>query len=93
VNKPRPPKITGLFHMDFDEYDERLALVPLSTMQTMLGHGDQVMGIEMTVKDLAHSADIAKVIEHALGGPPYQVQDWYELNAKLFHALYGDRRP
>ena len=47
----------------------------------------------MTVNDLAHSADIAKTIEQALGGPPYQAQDWYELNSKLFHAMYGDRRP
>jgi ABC-type lipoprotein release transport system permease subunit len=91
--KPTAFRITGLFHLDFDEYDERLALVRLSTMQTMLGRGDQVMGIEMTVKDIAHSAEIAKMIEQALGGPPYQTRDWYELHTQTFHALYGDRRP
>jgi lipoprotein-releasing system permease protein len=91
--QPTAFRVTGLFHMDFDEYDEHFALVPLSAMQAMLGRGDQVMGIEMTVKELAHSDDIAKAIEQALGGPPYQTQDWYELNTRLFHALYGDRRP
>ena len=91
--QPTAFRVTGLFHMDFDEYDERLALVPLSTMQAMLGRGDQVMGIEMTVRDLAHSDEIAKSLEKALGGPPYQAMDWYDLNTKLFHALYGERRP
>lgn len=36
---------------------------------------------------------LAKTIETALGGPPYQAMDWYELNKNLFTRLYGDRRP
>jgi lipoprotein-releasing system permease protein len=88
---PNRFRVSGLFHMDFDEYDERLTLVPLSAMQTMIGRGDQVMGIEMTVKDLAHSDELAKALEKALGGPPYRAMDWYELNTKLFQAMYGGR--
>ncbi|HEY5948384.1 MAG TPA: ABC transporter permease [Kofleriaceae bacterium] len=91
--KPKVFRVSALFHMDFDEYDERLALTSLSALQAMLGRGDQVMGIEMTVKDLDHSDDIASTIEKALGGPPYQAMDWYELNKNLFTALYGQRRP
>src|SRR6185295_4684342 len=30
---------------------------------------------------------IAEKLEKALGGSPYQVQDWYELNHNLFTAL------
>ena len=30
---------------------------------------------------------IAEALEDKLGGPPYQVQDWYELNHNLFTAL------
>jgi ABC-type lipoprotein release transport system permease subunit len=59
----------------------------------MLGRGDQVMGIEMTVNDLEHSDQLASAIEKALGGPPYQAMDWYELNKNLFTTLYGARRP
>jgi lipoprotein-releasing system permease protein len=91
--KPAAFHVAGLFHLDFDEYDERLALAPLLAVQTMVGRGDQVMGIEMTVSDLGHSDEVAKALEKALGGPPYHAIDWYELNKNLFTALFGDRRP
>ncbi|HEY5928262.1 MAG TPA: ABC transporter permease [Kofleriaceae bacterium] len=91
--KPGVFRVTGMFHMDFDEYDERLAFVPLAAMQEMLARGDQVMGIEMTVKDLDRSDEIAKAIETKLGGHPYDAQDWYELNQQLFVSLFGQRRP
>jgi lipoprotein-releasing system permease protein len=86
-------RVVGTFHVDFDEYDEKLGYVSLAAAQAMLGRGDQVMGIELTVKDLDKSAAIARAIEDAIGGPPYAVMDWYELNRDLFTALYGDRRP
>jgi lipoprotein-releasing system permease protein len=45
------------------------------------------MGVELKVKDVDRAAEIAAKLERALGGPPYQVQDWYELNHNLFTAL------
>ena len=45
------------------------------------------MGVEMKVKDVDRAEEIAEKLEKALGGPPYQVQDWYELNHNLFTAL------
>lgn len=85
-------RVSALFHLDFDEYDERLALVPLAALQAMLARGDQVMGIEMIVNDLDRSDELAKSLEAKLG-EPYVVQDWYELNKQLFTALFGQRRP
>jgi lipoprotein-releasing system permease protein len=85
-------RVAGTFHMDFDAYDEELALAPLSTTQALLDQGDRVMGIELTVTDIKTSQALAKTIETALGGPPYQAQDWYELNQQLFKAL-GHKRP
>jgi lipoprotein-releasing system permease protein len=89
---PRKPgvfRVGGTFHMDFDEYDEKLALVPIIPMQAMMERGDQVTGIEMTVTDLAKSGELAKSIDDKLGGMPYQARDWYELNKQLL----GSRRP
>jgi lipoprotein-releasing system permease protein len=91
--KPTAFRVAGTFHIDFDEYDERLALVPLAAMQKLLARGDEVMGIEMTVKDLSTSDELAEKIEATLGGPPYEVLDWYELNKNLFTTLFGSRRP
>jgi len=86
-------RVAGTFHMDFDEYDGRLALTSLAAMQAFVGRGDQVMGIEMTVKDVEHADGVAKALEAALGGPPYQAMDWYELNKNLFTAMFGTKRP
>jgi lipoprotein-releasing system permease protein len=86
---PRTRKftVTGIFYSGFDEYDRRLMYTSLADTQELLGRGDQVMGVELKVRDVERAEDIAKNLEKALGGPPYQVQDWYELNHNLFTAL------
>ncbi|MEO7732871.1 MAG: ABC transporter permease, partial [Kofleriaceae bacterium] len=86
---PRTRKftVTGIFYSGFDEYDRRLMYTSLADTQELVGRGDQVMGVELKVKDVDRAAEIAAKLEHALGGPPYQVQDWYELNHNLFTAL------
>jgi lipoprotein-releasing system permease protein len=86
---PRTRKftVTGIFYSGFDEYDRRLMYTSLIDTQELLGRGDQVMGVELKVRDVDRADEIAKQLEKALGGPPYQVQDWYELNHNLFMAL------
>ena len=61
--------------------------VALRDTQELVGRGDQVMGVELKVVDVDRAEEIAAKLERALGGPPYQVQDWYELNHNLFTAL------
>lgn len=85
-------RVGGTFHMDFDVYDEMLGVAPLAAVQAMLGRGDQVMGVELVVNDLAASDEVAEAVDKALGGPPYKVMDWYALNEQLFKAL-GHARP
>ncbi len=80
-------RVTGIFYSGFDEYDRRLMYTSLKDTQDLVGRGDQVMGVEMKVKDVDRAEEIAAKLEKALGGPPYQVQDWYELNHNLFTAL------
>ncbi|HEY0195648.1 MAG TPA: ABC transporter permease [Kofleriaceae bacterium] len=86
---PRTRKftVTGIFYSGFDEYDRRLMYTSLGDTQELVGRGDQVMGVELKVKDVDRAEDIARNLEKALGGPPYSVQDWYELNHNLFTAL------
>jgi lipoprotein-releasing system permease protein len=89
ASAPRTRKftVTGIFYSGFDEYDRRLMYTSLIDTQDLVGRGDQVMGVELKVKDVDRAEEIAKRLEKALGGPPYQVQDWYELNHNLFMAL------
>jgi len=86
---PRTRKftVTGIFYSGFDEYDRRLMYTSLGDTQELVGRGDQVMGVELKVKDVDRADEIARRLEDKLGGPPYQVQDWYELNHNLFTAL------
>jgi lipoprotein-releasing system permease protein len=79
--------VTGIFYSGFDEYDRRLMYASLGEVEELQGRGDQVMGVELKVRDVERAEAIAQKLEKALGGPPYQVQDWYELNHNLFTAL------
>ncbi len=85
--RTRKFRVTGIFYSGFDEYDRRLMYTSLKDTQDLVGRGDQVMGIEMKVRDVDRAPDIARALEKELEGPPYQVQDWYELNHNLFTAL------
>jgi lipoprotein-releasing system permease protein len=89
ASAPRTRKflVTGIFYSGFDEYDRRLMYTSIADTQELLGRGDQVMGVELKVKDVERAEEIARNLEKALGGPPYQVQDWYDLNHNLFTAL------
>jgi lipoprotein-releasing system permease protein len=85
--RTRKFRVTGIFYSGFDEYDRRLMYTSLQDTQDLVGRGDQVMGVELKVKDVDRAKTIAEKLDKALGGPPYEVQDWYELNHNLFTAL------
>ncbi|MCX5747786.1 MAG: ABC transporter permease [Proteobacteria bacterium] len=79
-------RVTGIFYSGFDEYDRRLMYASLRDIQELVGRGDQVMGVELKLRDPDRAQEIAVRLGKALGGAPYQVQDWYELNENLFAA-------
>lgn len=85
--RTRKFRVTGIFYSGFDEYDRRLMYVSLDEAQQLQARGDQVMGVELKVADVDRAAAIATALGGRLGEPPYQVQDWYELNHNLFDAL------
>lgn len=85
--RTRKFRVSGIFYSGFDEYDRRLMYTSLAATQELVGRGDQVMGVELKVKNVERAAAIAARLQDALGGAPYQVQDWYELNHNLFTAL------
>jgi len=80
-------EVTGIFYSGFAEYDQRLMYAGLSDMQELLDFGDKVMGVELKLRDVNKGAEIAKKLEKQLGGIPWTVQDWHELNRNLFTAL------
>jgi len=85
--RTRKFEVTGIFYSGFDEYDRRLMYTSLEEAQALIGREDQVMGIELKVANVDRADEIARKLGQELGEPPYQVQDWYELNHNLFDAL------
>ncbi len=85
--KTRRFRVSGIFYSGFEEYDRRLMYTSLAETQILLDRGDRVMGVELKVKDVDRASVVAKKLRKALGEPPFQVQDWYELNHNLFKAL------
>jgi lipoprotein-releasing system permease protein len=85
--KMREFRVTGVFYSGFDEYDRRLVCVNLPEAQAFFEAGDVVTGVEMKIDDIYRSKQVADGIDRALGGPPYRVIDWRELNHNLFTAL------
>jgi lipoprotein-releasing system permease protein len=79
--------VSGIFYSGFAEYDQRLMYISLGEAQDLRGQGDRVLGVELKVANVERADEIANKLEQALGGTPYVVQDWYELNRNLFTAL------
>lgn len=81
-------RLAGVFYTGFEEYDSHLAYVSLKSAQAFdAPQGDVVTGVELKLDDIDRAQDVAHKLYDDLGGPPYHVIDWEELNHNLFAAL------
>jgi lipoprotein-releasing system permease protein len=81
-------RVAGLFYTGFDEYDRRMAYVSLADAQDDFEtEHDTVTGVALKLDDIDQAKAVARTLHHDLGGLPYRVIDWEELNHNLFAAL------
>jgi lipoprotein-releasing system permease protein len=80
-------RVAGIFYSGFDEYDRRLVYIELSQAQSFFEQGDVVTGVEIALHDADRSAEVVAELSKRLGGSPYRIFDWRELNHNLFTAL------
>lgn len=81
-------RLAGIFYTGFEEYDSHLAYVDLKSAQAFdEPQGDVVTGVELKLDDIDQARAAAHKLYDDLGGPPYKVIDWEELNHNLFAAL------
>jgi len=80
-------RVAGVFYSGFDEYDRRLAYVNLPEAQAFYNHNDIVTGVEMRVAHIEDAEEVGHRLLRKLGGAPYRVIDWQELNHNIFTAL------
>ncbi len=89
-------RVVGLFYCGFEEYDQKLVFVHLKAAQHFLNPGsgpdkEAVLGVEIKLDDIYAAQDVARTIEKRLGGKPYRVITWMQLNKPLFSALRTQR--
>jgi len=86
--KIQPFTVVGVFDTGMYEYDSSLIYIPLSTAQKILGFsGNRVTGLEISLKDIYAAPKMKKEITDVLGGFPFAVRTWMEMNKSLFSAL------
>ncbi|PIE69328.1 MAG: lipoprotein-releasing system transmembrane subunit LolC [Deltaproteobacteria bacterium] len=81
-------QVCGIFATEVFEYDASLAYVSISAAQKLLGmKEDRVTGIELKVDDVYGVEVLSDQVLEALGGFPFYVRHWIEMNKNLFSAL------
>ncbi|MBI2335359.1 MAG: ABC transporter permease [Deltaproteobacteria bacterium] len=91
LNAFRSLTVVGFFESGYYEYDANVALMPLATLQNMVGVQDKITGIEMKLRDPMQSMQFAKKLEEDLGSS-YRVLSWMQLNGELFSALRLEKK-
>jgi lipoprotein-releasing system permease protein len=89
--KSRPFRIAAIFYSGMYEYDSKFAYVDLAAGQRFFGMADSITGLELKVKDVDTSRAVMARVLYELGGFPYRVKDWSELNRSLFSALMMEK--
>jgi lipoprotein-releasing system permease protein len=88
IPKIKTCRISGIFETGMFEYDSTLAYMSISDVQSFLGIGDVVHGIEVAVKksELNNAGKIATQITEKIG-PGYIAKDWMMMNRNLYAAF------
>ena len=81
-------RVCGIFATEVFEYDSSLAYISISAAQKLLGmEKDLVTGLELKVHDVYAVQDLSKEVLAKMGGFPFYVRNWIEMNKNLFSAL------
>ncbi|WP_243358870.1 ABC transporter permease [Fundidesulfovibrio terrae] len=81
-------QVVGLFKTHMYEYDSSSAFVSLTAAQEMLGFkSDAAMYLDVRLHDPDEAPAISSEILKKLGGMPYYVRTWIDMNGNIFAAL------
>jgi lipoprotein-releasing system permease protein len=82
-------RVAGIFYAGMFEYDMKFAYVTIEQLQKFSSMEDEVTAIEFKVKpdQFYNTGEIGQKIVAVLGGFPYKVRDWKDMNKNLFAAL------
>lgn len=78
--------IGGVFEVGMQEHDGVLALMHIDDAAAILGLGDDVSGLRLSLDDLFQAPVVSRRVSAALG-EGYRARDWTEENASYFRAV------
>lgn len=90
IPKMKSFRVAGIFNTGMFEYDSTLAYVSLSQAQLFFDLGDTVTGIQLKVKDVYHTGELARTINQSLGSG-YYARDWMQMNRNILFALKTEK--
>lgn len=85
--KLRKFRVAGIFYSGLSEFDTKFGYVELSQAQRFFGLNKKATGVELRVSDVDDTPWIVEEVKRRVGGHPYSVRDWREMNKELFSAL------
>jgi lipoprotein-releasing system permease protein len=80
-------RVACILYSGMYEYDSKFAYIGIPEAQRFFRMGDSITGLELKFRDVDAARPEGKRVVAALGGFPYRVKDWAELNRNLFSAL------
>jgi lipoprotein-releasing system permease protein len=79
-------RVVGISSFGFQEYDARLAFIPLEDAKRLGNARQSIFGVEMRFSDPMVALRVEEEVEARLG-PDRRIIDWKTLNKNLFMAL------
>lgn len=79
-------RVVGLSSFGFQEYDARLAFIPLEDAKRLGNARQSIFGVELRFADPMQALKMEDAVEARLG-PDMRIIDWKTLNKNLFTAL------
>jgi lipoprotein-releasing system permease protein len=82
--------VVGLFEVGMYEYDSALALMHIRDAQKLFRFGDAVTGVQLKLKDMDQSIQVARELAIKLGGG-FSISDWTRRHGNLFLAVRTEK--
>ncbi len=84
-------KVTYIFSFGMYQYDSKFCFVDIKEAQKFLNFGRSVTGLEILVDDIYQIRRVKRQIIRKLGGWPFRIQDWRQMNRNLFKAIQQNK--
>lgn len=87
IPKAKPFRVAGNFYAGMYDFDSKFAYISLKDAQDFFNLSEVVTGVEYRLSDIDNTRRVAKEIDKAIGGYPFYLRDWMQMNRPMFSAL------